>query len=187
MGEQIVPRDGRVDGGSAGHPASIGGAAMKNIEPVRDWPLVAENTAVLVVDVQQSEMAPDILRKYPEYARAMSERMLPNLSALVRGARENGCEIVYTVIEALTEDGRDVGLDHKLSGILVPKGSPGAALLEHAVSGPADNGLPTTSSGGFPPTPPPHLLPPWGNPAVGVAGPSRCGVWACPTWLSRGS
>ena len=143
---------------------------MKNIEPVRDWPLVAENTAVLVVDVQQSEMAPDILRKYPEYARAMSERMLPNLSALVRGARENGCEIIYTVIEALTEDGRDVGLDHKLSGILVPKGSPGAALLEQAVPGPDDIVLPKTSSGVFNSTALAYLLRNMGITNLVVAG-----------------
>ena len=37
-------------------------------------------------------------------------------------------EVVYTVIEALTKDGRDASLDYKLSGpLFVPRGHPDAA------------------------------------------------------------
>lgn len=122
---------------------------MKYVEPVRNWPLRPAETAILVIDVQRSEATSEKLAKHPEYARAMRERMLPALTRLVDSARAQGCEIVYTVIEALTRDGRDRGLDHKLSGILVPKGSPLAATLPEARRQEDDVLLPKTSSGVF--------------------------------------
>ncbi len=122
---------------------------MKYVEPVRNWPLRPAETAVLVVDVQASEATPEVLDQAPEYARALRQRMLPALSRLVDGARGQGCEIVYTVIEALTRDGRDRGLDHKLSDILVPKGSPLADTLPEARRQADDILLPKTSSGVF--------------------------------------
>lgn len=122
---------------------------MKYVEPVRNWPLRPAETAILVIDVQRSEATSEKLAKHPEYARAMRERMLPALTRLVDSARVQGCEIVYTVIEALTRDGRDRGLDHKLSGILVPKGSPLAATLPEARRQEDDVLLPKTSSGVF--------------------------------------
>lgn len=121
----------------------------RHVAPVRDWPLVPARTAVLVVDVQAAEATPELLAAHPEYARALRERMLPAVARLVDGARAAGCEIVYTVIEALTADGRDRGLDHKLSDILVPKGSPLAATLPEARREQDDILLPKTSSGVF--------------------------------------
>ncbi|MBB4314280.1 cysteine hydrolase family protein [Roseospira marina] len=122
---------------------------MKYVDPVRNWPLTPARTAVVVVDVQAAEVEPALLEAYPEYARALSNRMLPALTRLVDGARAQGCEIVYTVIEALTADGRDRSLDHKLSDILVPKGSPLAAVLPEARKAADDIVLPKTSSGVF--------------------------------------
>ena len=40
-----------------------------------------------------------------------------------RAAETAGAEVMYTVIEALTRDGRDRGVDYKITGFLVPKGS----------------------------------------------------------------
>ena len=122
---------------------------MKYVEAVRNWPLVPARTAILVIDVQRSEFLPEALGRHPEYAAALQERMLPALSRLVEGARASGCEIVYTVIEALTTDGRDRSLDHKLSDILVPKGSPLAETLPEAGQQEDDILLPKTSSGVF--------------------------------------
>lgn len=116
---------------------------------MRDWPLVPRETAVLVIDVQMSEASPEALARDPELAEAVRGRMLPALARLLAGARERGCEVVYTVIEALTLDGRDRGLDHKLSGILVPKGAPGARVLPEVAPGADDIVLPKTSSGVF--------------------------------------
>lgn len=122
---------------------------MTHVRPVRDWPLVPAETAILVIDVQASEVTPEALDRQPELAAGLRERMLPALSRLVDGARGAGCEIVYTVIEALTKDGRDRSLDHKLSDILVPKGDPGAQVLAAARMQQDDILLPKTSSGVF--------------------------------------
>lgn len=40
-------------------------------------------------------------------------------------------EVMYTVIQSLTADGRDRGLDYKLSGFHVPPGSPDAQVRVH--------------------------------------------------------
>lgn len=122
---------------------------MKHVDPIRNWPLEPSKTAILVVDVQQGEVLPDVLEAEPEMAEAMRARMLPALTRLVDGARAEGCEIVYTVIEALTVDGRDRSLDHKLSDILVPRGSPLADVLPEARRQEDDILLPKTSSGVF--------------------------------------
>lgn len=143
---------------------------MKYVEPIRDWPLDPLKTAVLVVDVQQSEATPEALEAYPEMAKAMRERMLPSLSRLVDGARAEGCEIIYTVIEALTEDGRDRSLDHKLSEILVPRGSPLAQVLPQARRQEDDILLPKTSSGVFNSTNLSYVLRNMGLTNVVVAG-----------------
>lgn len=143
---------------------------MKHVKPVRDWSLTPEKTAVLVVDVQKSEMQPAVLERYPEYADALNNRMLPNLAQLVHDARTLGCEIIYTVTESLTRDGRDVGLDHKLSSIFIAKGSELATLLPQAGYHTDDIVLPKTSSGVFNSTILSYLLRNMGITNVIVAG-----------------
>ena len=57
--------------------------------------------------------------------------------------------MLHTIIEALTKDGRDISLDHRLSNIFVPKGLPeGQPIRELA---PIENEivLPKSSSGVF--------------------------------------
>lgn len=44
--------------------------------------------------------------------------------------RKVGLEVIYTVIQSLTADGRDRGLDYKLSGFHVPPGSPDAQVRQ---------------------------------------------------------
>jgi nicotinamidase-related amidase len=105
---------------------------MKHVEPVRNWPLTPSATAILVVDVQRSEVQPELLATQQAYARSLERRMLPALARLVASARASGCEVVYTVTEALTRDGRERGLDHRLADILVPRGSPLAETLPEA-------------------------------------------------------
>lgn len=122
---------------------------MRNVKPVRDWPLVPEKTAVVVVDVQKSEATAEIFARYPEYQQKLNDQMLPQLNKLLTGARESGCEVIYTVIQALTEDGRDVGLDHKLSGIFVAKSDSGGQVLDDVAPQGDEIILPKTSSGVF--------------------------------------
>jgi nicotinamidase-related amidase len=115
----------------------------------RNRKLVAAKTAVLVVDAQNAELEPEILATYPEFDRALHERALPAMKRLIERAREQGCEIIYTVIEALTSDGRDRSLDHKLSNILVPRGSHLAKVIDQVAPQADEIVLPKTSSGVF--------------------------------------
>jgi nicotinamidase-related amidase len=115
----------------------------------RDRKLVAAATAILVVDAQNAELEAEVLEKHPEFATAVRERALPAMKRLVDGGRSRGVEIVYTVIEALTRDGRDRSLDHKLSNILVPRGSRLARVIDDVAPADDDIVLPKTSSGVF--------------------------------------
>ena len=85
----------------------------------------------------------------PAYVDAIEARALPSIRKLIATARPRGVEIVYTVIESLTKNGRDRSLDHKLSDIHVPKGSPLARMLPGIEPEDDDIVLPKTSSGVF--------------------------------------
>jgi ureidoacrylate peracid hydrolase len=60
----------------------------------------------------------------------MEDSALPNLRRLQMACRKGGIEVLYTVIESLTRDGRDRGLDYKISDLHVPKGSRDAEVLD---------------------------------------------------------
>lgn len=125
---------------------------MKKIESngiTRDTQVDPKRTALLVVDVQNAEVSAYIQENQPAYYRSVMERVVPNLQALISAARETGVEIIYTTIEALTREGRDRSLDHKLSGLLVPKGSWEAKVIDQVAPESDDIVLPKTSSGVF--------------------------------------
>jgi len=99
------------------------------------------HTALLFIDVQNfsanragghfGEMAPeDVDRKYGYFFDRLRESALPNMQRLQTGCRNAGVEVLYTVIESLTLDGRDRSLDYKITGFNVPKGSWGAQMVE---------------------------------------------------------
>ncbi|KAL4459202.1 hypothetical protein ABPG75_014081 [Micractinium tetrahymenae] len=73
----------------------------------------------------------------------------PLWARLQRACRAAGMEVMYTVIQSLTADGRDRGLDYKLSGFHVPPGSPDAQMLDCIAPGPDEMVLPKTSSSVF--------------------------------------
>jgi ureidoacrylate peracid hydrolase len=68
---------------------------------------------------------------------------------LQRACRRAGIEVIYTLIESLTADGRDRSLDYKISGFNVPKGSPDARILEELAPLPDEILFPKTSSSVF--------------------------------------
>lgn len=117
--------------------------------PKRDRMLNPAETAVLVVDAQMSEFNDAKRAEKPEYVSAIETRALPAIKRLVDTTRPMGVEIVYTMIESLTKCGRDRSLDHKLSGIHVPKGSPDADMIPGIEPHDDDIVLPKTSSGVF--------------------------------------
>ena len=63
--------------------------------------------------------------------------------------RQAGGEVLYTVIESLTLDGRDRSLDYKITGFHVPKGSWDGKVLEEVAPEGDEIILPKTSSSVF--------------------------------------
>jgi len=115
----------------------------------RDRPIEPEATALLVVDVQNLEISPPIERDHPAFVADLTLRVVPNIARLVAACRQAGIEVVYTVVESLTRDGRDRSLDHKLSGILVPKGAWEGQVIDAVAPRGDEIVLPKTSSGVF--------------------------------------
>ena len=71
------------------------------------------------------------------------------MQRLQAGCRSHGIEVIYTVIESLTWDGRDRSLDYKITGFNVPRGSPDARVID-AIAPAADEMIfPKTSSSAF--------------------------------------
>jgi ureidoacrylate peracid hydrolase len=98
----------------------------------RDIPIEPGHAALLLIDVQNYSAHPaggsfkglshmDEGRSY--FLEQLNTTALPNLARLVKACRAGGIEVIYTIIENLTPDGRDRSLDYKISGINVPKGS----------------------------------------------------------------
>jgi ureidoacrylate peracid hydrolase len=89
--------------------------------------------AVLFVDVQNYNCdrtggeyagiaAAEFAERFGYFFRVLEESGLPNMQRLLQGARAAGIEVLHTVIESQTLDGRDRSLDYKITGFHVPKG-----------------------------------------------------------------
>ncbi|VVP97676.1 cysteine hydrolase family protein [Pseudomonas fluorescens] len=120
----------------------------------RDLPFVSDHTALLLVDMQRAwldpQFDPHLTEPGGEYFRSrVRTQVVPNQQRLLNGFRAAQQNVLHTVIESLTADGRDRSLDHKLSNLNVPKGSPQAQIITELT--PAENEiyLPKTSSGVF--------------------------------------
>merc|ERR1712157_323733 len=79
----------------------------------------------------------------------MESVTIPCLQKLIAAFRSKRMQIIYTFIECLTKDGRDNSLDYKLSGIMVPKGSPEAQIISHLKPEENDILIPRTSCSVF--------------------------------------
>ena len=126
----------------------------------REVPIDPGHAALLFVDVQNYNARPDggeyagmgaaeLDARYGYFFRVMRETALPNMQRLQSACRHAGIEVMYTVIEALTRDGRDLSLDYKISGLFVPRGSPDAKVLEAIAPAEDEIVLPKTSSSVF--------------------------------------
>ncbi|MGZ9720099.1 isochorismatase family cysteine hydrolase [Rhizobium miluonense] len=111
-------------------------------------------TSVLFVDMQRIWCEPNLDPTHPQdaasyYHRRLRDTVVPNQVRILNAARKAGCNVLHTIIESLTLDGRDRSLDHKLSDMHVPKGSPEGQVIDALK--PIDNEiiLPKTSSGVF--------------------------------------
>ena len=80
--------------------------------PTRDRPIRSRKSALLVIDVQNGTCGSDEAKRRPELHAALTARVVPNIERLLRAFRGARLEVVYTVIENLTADGRDRSLDY---------------------------------------------------------------------------
>ena len=122
----------------------------------RERAIEPSKTALLSIDMQnaewtaeRAETARGTYSEDADFLTRLSDVVIPNQQRLQSAARAARIEVVYTVIEALTQDGRDISLDHKISGIFHPKGSWDARPI--AEVGPEGDEiiLPKTASGIF--------------------------------------
>jgi len=93
--------------------------------------------------------AAEIERRYGQFFRQYRTCALPNLVRLQKHCRDAGIEVMYTVIESLTAEGRDRSLDYKISGFNVPKGSIDAKVVDELAPLPDEIVIPKTSSSVF--------------------------------------
>ncbi|MCF4165798.1 cysteine hydrolase [Zavarzinia compransoris] len=136
----------------------------------RDLPIVPARTAIVVIDAQNGllhEAAPEE-RSY--FAHQLHRVALPNIARLIARARAVGMEVIYTVIESLTLDGRDRCLDYKVTGFNYPKGCWESRVLDAVAPAGDEIVLPKTSSSLFNSTIFDYLLRNLGVDAVIVTG-----------------
>ena len=128
--------------------------------PSREIEIDPGHAALLVIDVQNYTARRDggrcrglgeaeIEARYGFFFGTMEETTLPNLQRLQAACRAGGIEILYTVIESLTRDGRDRSLDYKISGLHVPRGSSDAQVLAEIAPAADEIVIPKTSSSPF--------------------------------------
>ena len=126
----------------------------------REVPIAPAQAALLIIDIQNYTAHPDggeyagmgaaeREARYGRFFRVLRESVVPNIARLQRVCRGAGIEVMFTVIESLTRDGRDRSLDYKISGLSVPRGSWDARVLDEIAPGADEIVLPKTSSSVF--------------------------------------
>jgi ureidoacrylate peracid hydrolase len=126
----------------------------------REVPIDPAHAALLFVDVQNYNARPDggeytgmsateHETRYGYFFQMMRETALPNMQRLQTACRLARIEVIYTVIEALTRDGRDLSLDYRISGLFVPRGSWDAKVLDEIAPAGDEIVLGKTSSSVF--------------------------------------
>jgi nicotinamidase-related amidase len=128
---------------------------MKPAAVTRDAPYRREETALLFVDLQTIICTPGLDPQHPElnaehyYFKRLKATTIPTPERQLKAARASGIQVLQTIIEALTKDGRDISLDHRLSNIFVPKGLPEGQPIKELKPIENEIVLPKSSSGVF--------------------------------------
>jgi ureidoacrylate peracid hydrolase len=128
--------------------------------PSREVEIDPGHAALLIVDMQNYTARRDggeyrdlseqeIEERFGFFFRMLDDTALPNLRRLLTACRQGGIEVLYTIIESLTKDGRDRSLDYKISGLHVPKGSWDARVIEAIAPAEDEIVIPKTSSSPF--------------------------------------
>lgn len=125
------------------------GPRAQDVFASRMRPLAAARTALLVIDAQNWVMDEKNRQPRPQFYEDARGFVIPNIARLADASRRLGVEVVYTVMENFTEDGRDRSLDYKLSNFFIPKGSHDARVIDDLAPGRDEMVIPKTSSSLF--------------------------------------
>ncbi|WP_157098749.1 isochorismatase family cysteine hydrolase [Novosphingobium rosa] len=117
-------------------------------------------TALLFIDAQRYNCsrkggqfaglsAAEIEERYGFFFAALEGGVIERWARLQAAFRERQEEVLYTVMESLTRDGRDRSLDYKISGFNIPRGNPDAQMLPQIMPGEDEIVLPKSSCSVF--------------------------------------
>ncbi|KAA0969605.1 cysteine hydrolase [Aureimonas fodinaquatilis] len=125
----------------------------------RERAVVPARTAVLSIDMQQMEVgvaerqeariSGTRQNRHAAFYERVENTVIPAQQKVLQAARASGIEVIFTVIESLTADGRDRSLDHKISHLHAAKGSFDAQVIPEVGPAADDIIIPKTSSGIF--------------------------------------
>ena len=94
----------------------------------QDIELSAQQTALLVIDIQNTYMEVDSdpveAERWAPFRERMNQTVIPNTARLIAHCRESGVEVIFARIACLKTDGRDRSLSQKKPGfnyLLLPK------------------------------------------------------------------
>ncbi len=132
-----------------------GGQVTRNLAPRS-----IRHTGFLVIDVQYfvaapghgayEDVDPDNIPEHLQYFFSRVDNyIVPNIKRVQNACRHAGIEVMFTLVENLTLDGRDRSLDYKISGFNVPKGSREAQVLDEIKPVHDEIVIPKTSSSVF--------------------------------------
>ncbi len=109
-------------------------------------------TALLLIDLQKGEYNERVVKAEPQHAYfwdRLAKTVIPNGQKLLAACRGAGVEVLFTVVECYTLDGRDRSLDYKVSGIFFAKGSWEAQVFDALKPLPNEIVIPKMSSSVF--------------------------------------
>ena len=119
---------------------------------IRERAIEPEKAALLVIDLQKGHYNEERIDAEPQrsylYDRIRNV-VIPNGQRLIASFRMARAEVMYTVIECLTLDGRDRSLDYKISGLFAAKGSWEAEVIDDLEPLKNEIVIPKTSSSLF--------------------------------------
>lgn len=128
---------------------------MADIPLSRDMEFIPGETGLLLVDMQRIWLDPAFAghgaggEPQDAFYRMTREVTVPCCEALLKSARAAGVEVLHTIIQSLTEDGRDRSLDHKLTPIHLAKSDERALPIPSLMPIGDEILVPKTSSGVF--------------------------------------
>ena len=126
----------------------------------REIPIEKQAATLLFIDVQNYNARRDrgeyvgmstteLNERFGYFFDIIERETISNMQKIQTACRASQIEVMYTVIESLTKDGRDRSLDYKITGFNVPRDSWDAQVLEAIAPADDEIVLSKTSSSVF--------------------------------------